>query len=87
MDQFLIIMLFSWAPWLTLGGGCLYLGLRYVRAQEARAGDRTEMAALTERVLSLEESILDIVANRDRAIESQQFAAQLLIKRSAGEKE
>ncbi|MCY7379015.1 MAG: hypothetical protein LH467_06710 [Gemmatimonadaceae bacterium] len=77
MPNFLLLMLMAWAPWLLLGGGVLYIGVRYVRAVEIRSQDRAEIAALSGRVLALEESLLDVRAEKERALDIERFAAEL----------
>lgn len=82
MSDFVLMTLVAWGPWLVLAGIGLYVGLRYVRSQEARAHDRAEMAALSDRVLALEEKMLDMTAERERVLEGQRFASELLPTRA-----
>ena len=73
----LLMLVIAAAPWLLLGGGVLYIGVRYVRAVEIRSQDRAEIAALSGRVLALEESLLDLRAEKERALDIARFAAEL----------
>lgn len=69
--------------------GLLYLGWRFVRAQERRTvaiaggaeGSTGEIAELRERVLRLEERLDDIDTQVGQLAEGQQFTNRLLTER------
>ena len=44
MDTVWGMMLMSWAPWLLLGAGGLYVGLRHARALERRNSSNPEIS-------------------------------------------
>jgi hypothetical protein len=70
-------------PWLVFGTGILYLGLRFVRAVEARKATTGELAETKQRVLELEGSLDDMAREVTRLGESNQFISKLLEERTA----
>jgi hypothetical protein len=82
----LLMMLIAWLPWLLLGGGVLYLGVRAVRALERRGTANTELTDLRERVLALEETVGEQAEELRRVAEGQRFAERLLAERSSPER-
>ena len=89
----LLMVLFAWLPWLLLGTGALYLGVRAVRALERRAagggggGAGGELAALRDRVQALE-AVMEAQADELRRVsEGQQFTERLLAERATGPRE
>ena len=82
----LVLMLLGWLPWLLLGGGALFLGLRAVRAFERRAAAHTEVVELRERVQALEDALAGQGQEVQRLADGVQFAERLLAERSAADR-
>lgn len=76
MQMDILIYLVGLSPLLLLGG-IVYVVRRYLRAVEKRPEDRAEIAALSGRVLALEESLLDLRAEKERALDIERFNAEL----------
>lgn len=83
--MWLMAILFSWLPWLLLGGAGLWLGFRAVRALERRGTTNPELAALRERLQLLEDSLAEQGEAVRRATEGQEFTQRLLLERTRGE--
>ncbi|HKG91898.1 MAG TPA: hypothetical protein VKA84_08415 [Gemmatimonadaceae bacterium] len=62
-------------------GGMIYLGLRAVRALEARGAARDEIADLRARVARLEEDLGTMNAEVGQIAEGQRFTTALLTER------
>jgi hypothetical protein len=80
----MIMLLIAWLPWLLLGAGALYLGLRLVRAVERRSSATGELAVLRERLQLLEDAVTEQGEELRRVADGQQFTQRLLAERSAG---
>ena len=77
------MLLLGSAPYLALGGGGVYLGVRYLRVLERRNASRSEIATLQERVLQLEEGLSRVAGEVEAVSEGQHFTAHLLGDRAA----
>jgi hypothetical protein len=77
-----MMMLIAWLPWLLLGGGALFLGLRAVRAFEQRGAANAELAALRERVQVLENTVTEQGESLRRVTDGQEFTQRLLLERT-----
>lgn len=78
----LLMMLLAYLPWVLVGGGLLYLGVRAVRALERRSGTNTELDALRDRLELLEEAVGAQGEAMRRVEDGQQFTERLLTERS-----
>jgi hypothetical protein len=66
---------------LLLPVGLLYLGYRFVRAQERRVASPDRTAELNERILRMEERLEAVAGDMEKLVESQQFTTRLLAER------
>lgn len=82
----LLVILLAWLPWLLLAVAGLYLGLRAVRAFERHGAATTELAALRERLLALEETVTAQAQELQHIAEGQQFAERLLSERAPSDR-
>jgi hypothetical protein len=85
MDTVWGMMLLSWAPWLLLGAGGLYVGLRHARALERRNSSNADIRELQERVAQLEDSLAAAVRDISRIDDSQQFTSELIGGRASAQ--
>jgi hypothetical protein len=74
----LLMMLLAYLPWLLVGGGLFYLGVRAVRALERRSTASAELVALRERLDWLEETVGSQADALRRVEEGQRFTERLL---------
>ena len=63
---------------LGIMGSAFYLGFRFLRAFEARGGNRTELEELRSRLARIEESMESMGTDVERIAEAQQFTTKLL---------
>ena len=82
MDTVWGMMLMSWAPWLLLGAGGLYVGLRHARALERRNSSNSEIVDLQDRVAQLEDALATATRDISRIDDSQQFTTELIGQRA-----
>jgi hypothetical protein len=75
--------LMALTPLLLIGGGAIYLGLRFVRGSERRGPSGKELADLTDRVGRLEESLSSMSSEMQRIAEAEQFTTRLLQERKS----
>jgi hypothetical protein len=80
--MWLVAILFGWIPWLLIGGGGLWLGLRAVRALERRGASGPELTALRERLQMLEDQLSEQGEAVRRLTEGQEFTQRLLLERA-----
>jgi hypothetical protein len=80
--MWLVALLFGWIPWLLIGGGGLWLGLRAVRALERRGTAGPELTALRERLQMLEDQLTEQGEAVRRLTEGQEFTQRLLLERT-----
>jgi hypothetical protein len=85
--MWLVAILLTSLPWLLLGGGGLWLGVRAVRALEQRGAANPELTALRERVQLLEEQVTEQGEAVRRLTDGQEFTHQLLLERGQGDDE
>ena len=78
-------MLVAWFPWLLLGGVALFLGLRAVRAAEARGSGHVDLTALRERIQTLEDTVAEQGEALRRVADGQEFTQRLLVERAGSD--
>lgn len=82
----LLILALTWLPWLLLGSGALYLGVRVVRALERRGVANKELAELRDRVQSLEDTLAVQSQEMQRLADGVQFTERLLTERGVADR-
>ena len=75
-------LMFMMLPAVLVWGSLVYVALRFVRAFERRGGDREQVAALSERLQRIEETLGTLGSDVNRLEESQRFTTRLLSERS-----
>jgi len=75
--------LLALTPLLVVGGGAIYLGLRFVRGADKRGPSRKELSDLTDRVGRLEELLSSMSSEMQRIADAEQFTARLLQERKS----
>ena len=81
----LLMMLIAWLPWILLGGAALFLGLRAVRALERRGTPTVDLATLSERLQTLEDTVAEQGESLRRVAEGQEFTQRLLVERTSSD--
>ena len=79
MPVFFILPLLFWVA--ILGPG-FYLAFRFLRAFEARNGNRDEIENLRGRLARIEDSVESMGVNFERILEAQEFTTKLLSDRN-----
>ena len=69
--------------WPTVFGTGFYFVHRYIRAVERRAGSETALAALSERLLRVEEALEATRTDLSRLEEGHDFTQRLLAERTS----
>lgn len=80
MSPLFIFAILFWS--IVLGAG-IYSVRRFLRILEHRGSNETELAALRERVVALEESVEDVRGSVERLDAGQEFTTKLLSGRSS----
>ena len=75
MSPLIIFAILFWT--IVLGAG-IYSVRRFLRILEHRAGNEAELAALRERLVTLEDSVEDVRGSVERLDASQEFTTKLL---------
>ena len=73
-----MIMLMGWLPWLLLGSAAFFLGWRAVRALEQRGRSPEDIAALWERIESLEGTVTSQERELQQILERQEFVERVV---------
>lgn len=73
-----MLMLVGWLPWLLLGSAAFFLGWRAVRALEQRGTSSEDLAALWERIESLEGTVTSQEHELQQILERQQFVERVV---------
>lgn len=73
-----MLMLMGWLPWLLLGSAAFFLGWRAVRALEQRGHSPEDLAALWERIESLEGTVTSHARELQQILERQQFVERVV---------
>jgi hypothetical protein len=73
-----MLVLVGWLPWIVLGTAAFFLGWRAVRAIERRGTGGEEIAALWERIESLEGTVTSQERELQQILERQEFVERVV---------